>query len=495
MTEIRFEPKRLSDPTTLTADVLILPVGEGEQDAEWVRRVDRKLGGSLAKRIREAEFRGQEGKSLLERVHGDAGFRLVFLVGTGKPAERTLEGWRRAIAAGARAARGEGCRKAAVFFAKAGTDEIAAAAEAIDLSAYKFDRYRQPPKDEKPELASVVLASPQIDAKAVSAAVAQIRAVDQAVCFARDLVNEPPSILTATVLADRTVAMCKGSATKVEVMGPREIRRNRLNGLIAVNKGSIEEPRFLRMRYRPSGRSKIKVAVVGKGITFDSGGLSLKPAGAMETMKQDMAGAAAVCALMAAIGRVKPANVEVTGYVSSTDNLPSGSAQKPGDVIRYRNGKTVEVLNTDAEGRLVLADALILASEEKHDVIIDLATLTGACRIALGTRVAGIMGNQKELVDKLVKHGEDAGEMMWPLPLVREYRDDLKSPVADIKNVGGGFAGAITAGLFLQEFVTGAAWAHLDIAGPAFADKDWAYCPRGGTGYGVRTLIRYLTSL
>lgn len=494
MTQIHFQPKRQSEPESLAADFLILPVGDGEHEAPWIRRVDQKLGGSLFRRLRESGFRGQEGKSVLERSSGDAPFRFVFLVGLGKPGEQTLEAWRRAVAAGARAARAEGCRRAAIYFPKATDDEIAAAIEAVELSGYRFDRYRQPSKDRKPDLAQVVLAGPDLDVRALSADIADLQAVDRAVCFARDLVNEPPSLLTASELADRTVAICKGGAVRVEVMGPREIRRLRLNGLIAVNRGSTEEPRFLRMSYKPTGRKKLKVALVGKGITFDSGGLSLKPAGAMETMKQDMAGAAAVCAVMAAVGTVKP-RVEVTGYVSSTDNLPSGNAQKPGDIIHYRNGKTVEVLNTDAEGRLVLADALALASEERHDVIIDLATLTGACRIALGTRVAGIMGNQKDLVDRLVKLGDEAGEMMWPLPLVRDYREELKSSIADLKNVGGGFAGAITAGLFLQEFVTGAAWAHLDIAGPAFADKDWAYCPRGGTGFGVRTLIRYLTSL
>ncbi|MGH7899704.1 MAG: leucyl aminopeptidase, partial [Candidatus Binatia bacterium] len=343
-------------------------------------------------------------------------------------------------------------------------------------------------------LGEVTIAGPKIEQAAIDRELGRLEPVLRSVAAARDLVNEPPSVMTASALARRAVELCRGSAVRVEVMGPAKIRALRLNGLLAVNRGSEEEPRFIRMRYRPRGRAKLKVALVGKGITFDSGGLSLKPAGSMETMKQDMAGAAAVCATMSAIGRLKPA-VEVTGYVPSTDNLPSGSAQKPGDVIRYRNGKTVEVLNTDAEGRLILADALALASEERHDVIIDLATLTGACRIALGTQVAGIMGNQEKLIDRLIAHGRDAGEMIWALPLVKEYRDELKSSIADMKNVGGGFAGAITAGLFLQEFVDGASWAHLDIAGPAFADKDLPYCPRGGTGFAVRTLIRYLTSL
>jgi leucyl aminopeptidase len=492
--EIRFQQRRAAAPEAVKADFLALPLQEGEESSPWLRRFDRKLGGALLRHAREVGFHGREGQSLLHRVEDEPSPRTVALAGLGKSTERNLEQWRRAAAGAARAARAEGARRAAVFFAKATTDEVAAVAEAIGLSGYRFDQYRQSPKDKKPELSRVELVGPDLDVRRIAGRLDDLGRILPAVFFARDLVNEPPSVLTASALAERAVRMCRGGAVRVETMRLREIRRLRLNGLLAVNRGSVEEPRFLRMRYRPRGRRKLKVALVGKGITFDSGGLSLKPPRSMETMKQDMAGAAAVCAVMAAIGRLEP-SVEVNGYVSSTDNLPSGSAQKPGDVIRYRNGKTVEVLNTDAEGRLVLADALALASEERHDVIIDLATLTGACRVALGTQVAGVMGNQQDLVDRLVAHGRDAGEMLWPLPLVKEYRDELKSSVADLKNVGGGFAGAITAGLFLQEFVEGAAWAHLDIAGPAFADKDWPYCPRGGTGFGVRTLIRYLMSL
>jgi leucyl aminopeptidase len=494
VTEIRFESQRVADPLRVKTDFLILPVAEGEIDSPTIREIDRKLGGAPSRHAKEADFHGEEGKSLLHRVETGAPFRTLYLAGMGKTGDRTLERWRRAVAAAVRAGRGEGARRAAVFFPRARPSEVVAAAEAIALSGYRFDRYRQPPKTALPTLAHVSLVGPALDERRIDEDLGDLDAVLPAVCAARDLVNEPPSVMTASELGRRAVAMCRGGTVRVEVMRLDAIRRLRLNGLLAVNRGSVEEPRFIRMRYRPRGRSRRRIALVGKGITFDSGGLSLKPPGAMETMKQDMAGAAAVCGVMAAIGRLKP-QVDVTGYVSSTDNLPSGSAQKPGDVIRYRNGKTVEVLNTDAEGRLVLADALALACEEKHDVIIDLATLTGACRIALGTQVAGIMGNDEELVDRLVETGREAGEMMWPLPLVKEYRDELRSSVADLKNVGGGFAGAITAGLFLQEFVDSAAWAHLDIAGPAFADKDWPYCPKGGTGFGVRTLVRYLMSL
>src|SRR5438034_907973 len=230
-----------------------------------------------------------------------------------------------------------------------------------------------------------------------------------------------------------------------------------------------------------------------QGITFDSGGLSLKSPKAMEAMKYDMAGGAAVIGAVAAAARLG-LPVDVTGFVPATENLPGGRAQKPGDVIRFLNGKTVEVLNTDAEGRLILADALALASREKPDAIVDLATLTGACRVALGTGLAGVMGNDERLVAQLIEAGRAAGEPLWQLPLVREYREDLKSPIADLKNVGGE-AGTITAGLFLEEFVDGVPWAHLDIAGPAFTEKDLPHAPRGGTGFGVRLLVRYLSDL
>jgi len=233
--------------------------------------------------------------------------------------------------------------------------------------------------------------------------------------------------------------------------------------------------------------------LIGKGITFDSGGLSLKPAKSMETMKLDMAGGAAVIASMSCLPKLN-LDVEVTGYVPTTDNLPGHNAQKPGDVIRYLNGKTIEVLNTDAEGRLILADALALAAQQKPDSMINLATLTGACMVALGTQVAGIFSNHQALADDLIRCGRESGEKLWQLPLVKEYREMIKSSVADMKNIGGAHGGAITAALILQEFVGSTPWAHLDIAGPSFAESDSALCPKGGTGFGVRTLVKFLST-
>ena len=310
------------------------------------------------------------------------------------------------------------------------------------------------------------------------------------VFLARDLVNEPASVSTPTYLANQAKKLADGNGLKTEVWGVNKIKAAKMHGLLAVSRGGPEEPRFIKLSYTPSGKPKKKVALVGKGLTFDSGGLSLKPAKSMETMKIDMSGGATVLGTMRAIAALKPP-VQVTGYVPSSENMPSGTAQKPGDIISYRNGKTVEVLNTDAEGRLILADALICAVEDKPDVIIDLATLTGACMVALGSQVAGLFSNNQKLTDDLLASSKETGEQLWPMPLVKEYKDDIKSSIADIKNIGGGYGGAITAALFLEEFVSDVPWAHLDIAGPAFSER----APRGGTGFGVRTLVQYVLSL
>jgi len=257
---------------------------------------------------------------------------------------------------------------------------------------------------------------------------------------------------------------------------------------------TLAQDRPIVLRYA-GPRARRRVVLIGKAITFDSGGLSLKPPKSMETMKYDMAGGAAVMGAIAAAARLG-LPVEVTGYVPATENLPGEGAQKPGDLIHFRNGKTVEVLNTDAEGRLILADALALAGRARPDAVIDLATLTGGCRIALGNLVAGVMGNDQALVDALVAAGRASGEPLWQLPLVPEYREELKSPVADLKNVSAAAeASTIVAALFLQEFVDGVPWAHVDIAGPAFTEKDLPCAPRGGTGFGVRLLVRYLAGL
>ncbi|HSL57411.1 MAG TPA: leucyl aminopeptidase, partial [Acidimicrobiales bacterium] len=325
--------------------------------------------------------------------------------------------------------------------------------------------------------------------KAVAAGVALGAATAEAVVFSRDLVNRPGGDLVPTEAAKAARSWGRKHGLRVSVMDERAIREARMGGVLGVNRGSSQPPRFVTVTYTPSGPSKASVALVGKGITFDSGGLSIKTADGMSTMKCDMGGAAAVLGAMGVIAAEAPP-VTVTAYLPFTDNMTGPDATRPGDVLRHRNGKTTEVLNTDAEGRLILADALCIASEASPDAIIDVATLTGACMVALGRGVAGLMGNDDGLVERVRDAATATDESVWHLPLPREYRPLLDSSVADLRNIGKvPYGGALTAGLFLQEFVAeGLAWAHLDIAGPAWTDDDKGVLTPGGTGYGVRLL-------
>jgi leucyl aminopeptidase len=308
---------------------------------------------------------------------------------------------------------------------------------------------------------------------------------------ARDLVNAPPRDLYPAAFADLAKAAAKGTRVKVTVMEEKELTAGGFGGLLGVGQGSSRGPRLVKVVWSPA-RAKRKIALVGKGITFDSGGLSLKPAKSMETMKSDMAGAAAVLHTVLAAAQLK-LPVAVTGWLSLAENMPSATAQRPSDVITQRGGTTVEVLNTDAEGRLVLADALVAACEEEPDAVLDVATLTGAQIVALGTRVSGVMGTD-DMRAAVVRAADKAGEMFWPMPLPEELRAGLNSQVADLANVAGDRnGGMLTAGIFLREFVGNTPWAHLDIAGPSFNEaQPWGYTPRGGTGVAVRTLLGVL---
>ncbi|HYY05555.1 MAG TPA: leucyl aminopeptidase [Candidatus Limnocylindria bacterium] len=463
-------------------EMLLVPVAEGQVSAA-LRRLERRARGPLARRARAAGFDGKLEETLVH--HGETA---VALLGLG-PAPVGLDAWRRAGARARHEAERERAPRARADLGSAAPDATAAFVEGFQLAGYRFAGYLSDP-ERRARVQALTLGG---DPQELGAPLAAVAAVVEEIFRARDLVNEPASVATPRFLAERVAALARDiRGLEAEAWAPRRIAREGLNGLLAVARGSREEPRFIRLRWQGAGARR-RVVLVGKGITFDSGGLSLKPPKSMETMKYDMAGGAAVIGAVAAAARLR-LPVDVTGFVPATENLPGGRAQKPGDVIRFLNGKTVEVLNTDAEGRLILADALALASREKPDAVIDVATLTGACRVALGTLFAGVMGNDERLVAQLVEAGRVAGEPCWQLPLVREYREDLKSPIADLKNVGGE-AGTITAALFLAEFVDGVPWAHLDIAGPAFTDKDLPHAPRGGTGFGVRLLLRYLSDL
>ncbi len=358
------------------------------------------------------------------------------------------------------------------------------------LGSYSFDRYKQEKDDffEK-EAQLLVLVHPdhRVDAEARRGRYAW---VSENVNRARDIINEPGSVVTPEDLAARADEIAKEVGLEVEILDPAGLKARGYQGLLRVGQGSAHPPRMAILRHIPRKASAETLALVGKGITFDSGGISLKPGDHMWEMKGDMAGAAAVLYSMRAIGKLGP-DVKVVGILCCAENLPDASAQRPGDIFTAKNGKSIMVDNTDAEGRLVLTDGLYRAGEEGATHVVDIATLTGAVVRALGPSVAGVMGSDPELIRRVIRSGENHGETFWELPLVEEYKESLKTPYADINNIAsGGLAGAITAGLFLREFVPEKAkWAHLDIAGPMFKDKDWKYYEAGALGFGVKTLV------
>jgi leucyl aminopeptidase len=367
-------------------------------------------------------------------------------------------------------------------------------ADHLAQADYKYDEYVTVKKNgDVRSIDATVLASASVDAKRLRDIRAEARAIAAGVHTVRDLGNAPGNLITPTRLAERAEAVAKESGIKCTIYGRREIERMKMGGLLAVNRGSSEEPRFIVMEYGPR-RAKKHVALVGKGITFDSGGISIKPAEKMEEMKFDMCGAAAVIGTMQAAAALE-LPIRITGAIPSTDNLPGGSAYKPGDIVTMMSGKTVEIVNTDAEGRMILGDALHYASELKPDHLIDYATLTGACVVALGNEAAGLFSNDDELARKLIECGERVGERLWRLPEWDDYKDLIRSDWADMKNSGGRWGGAITAALFLKEFVNCPSWAHLDIAGTAYAEHETAREARGATGAGVRVTLAFLESL
>lgn len=375
---------------------------------------------------------------------------------------------------------------------------IQSVVEAVNLALYDFDKYKSgEEKKKKRPVEEIYLSMPA--GKIVQAEDGTITGniIADAVCFARDLVNEPGDVTNPEFLAAvaKDIARKSDGKIKVKILEKEEMEKLGMNALLGVAKGSDRLPKFIHLSYKPSRPAK-KIVLIGKGITFDTGGLSLKGSEHMETMKQDMAGAAAVLAVFSRITSLS-IKTEVTGLIAACENMPSGKALKPGDILTAMNGKTIEVLNTDAEGRLTLADAISYALiKEKPDEIIDLATLTGACMVALGQDIAGLWGNDEKLLAGLEKSAKTTGEYIWRMPLFKQYKELIKSPIADIKNTQTGkYGGAITAALFLREFAGGKPWAHLDIAGPAFTEKSSPLQSQGGSGFGVRLLLEYLMSV
>jgi leucyl aminopeptidase len=481
------------------ADLLAVPVFAGPELGPGAEEAVAALGVPVAPLLEARGFSGKPGEAVAFPTLGRLEATVLLLVGVGERAKVDAEVLRRAAAAVIR--QGRGAAKAVTTLAQALPADPAAAVQAVAegalLAAYRFDKYKQANGDGRPaELAALAIVPPGPGGRgsggrsALTAALAagQVRAA--ATNLARDLSNEPANALHPADLAAAARRLLAGKGVTVKVKDEKELAREGFGGIVGVGQGAEHPPRLVELRYAPKGATG-QVVLVGKGITFDSGGLSLKPPDSMKTMKTDMSGAAAVLATMSALADLD-IGVAVTGYLASAENMPSGHAIRPGDVLTMKNGKTVEVLNTDAEGRLVMADALALGAAAEPDAIIDVATLTGACMIALGNRYSGLMANDEGLAAELLDAAAEAGEPTWRLPLPPEYHKDIESDVADLKNVGDRYGGALVAGLFLQEFVDDRPWAHLDIAGPARAESEDGYLGKGSTGVAVRTLLSWL---
>jgi leucyl aminopeptidase len=489
-------------PDQVHADVLVLavaaPAAAGGEPV-LLGDVPAAVGGALTGAVlRSLGVTGRPDAVVRVPVAG-AGAPVVALTGVGKGSEPDHETLRRAAGAAARELAGT----SVAAFALPVADEaaLAAVAEGVLLGAYAFGRYRVRSAEGRPApLEHAVVVAPATAAGAADDVVRRAGVLAEAVAVVRDLVNTPPSDLYPASFAEAAGSAAAQLPVEVTVLDEQELADGGYGGLLGVGKGSARPPRLVRLDYAPDG-ARGHVALVGKGITFDSGGLSIKPAAAMEEMKSDMAGAAAVLAAVVAAARLG-LPVRVSGWLALAENMPSGTAQRPSDVLTVRGGRTVEVLNTDAEGRLVLADAIVAACETGPDLVVDVATLTGAQMVALGRRVSAVMANDDTLRERLVRAAGEAGELLWPMPLPPELRASLDSPVADLANIGERFGGMLVAGIFLSEFVgtrTGeegeqkVPWAHVDIAGPSFNSKGaHGYTPVGGTGVLVRTLVRLL---
>ncbi|MEV0369383.1 leucyl aminopeptidase [Streptomyces sp. NPDC050636] len=496
-----------SSASTLRADAVVVGVAKGAKGvvvAPGAEAVDKAFGGKLAAVLETLGASGAEGE--VTKLPAADGLKapVVLAVGLGDaPAKGDgydSEALRRAAGSAARAL--HGTKKAGFALPVEDAEAAAAVSEGALLGAYSFTAYRsngngaknakdaKKGKDAKTPLAEVAILGGKPRDKDFKAAAERAQALTAEINRARDLINMPSNDLDPKSFATQAQAAAKEFGLKVEVLDEKALKKGGFGGLMGVGQGSEAPPRLVRIAHTHA-KAKKTLALVGKGITYDSGGISLKPAGHNETMKCDMSGAAAVFAAVVAAARLG-LEVNVTGWLALAENMPSGNATRPGDVLTMYSGKTVEVLNTDAEGRLVLADALTRASEEKPDAIVDVATLTGAMVLALGNRTFGIMANDDAFRTSIHEIAEEVGEQSWPMPMPSELRKGMDSPIADIANMGERMGGGLVAGLFLKEFVgEGIAWAHLDIAGPAFHEgSPWGYTPKGGTGSAVRTLVR-----
>ena len=486
------------DIAQIEADAIVVSLFEGvEQLGGATAAVDRALDGAISSLISRREIKGKFGEVSIVHTFGKAPGRMVAVAGLGKSEDLNVDRIRGVAGEACRALRKLNCRKIATILHGAGAGGIepvasaAAMAEGALLGLYSFTKYKKPEYEDVKEMLIVV--RDEETAPSLERAVDKARVMAEAASLARTMVDEPANHMTPSRMAEAAKEIAGKYDLEFKVFDREDMEAMGMGALLGVARGSNEPPKLMTLSYRGDGRSQEALGFLGKGITFDSGGISIKPSEGMGEMKGDMAGAAAVVAALGAIAQLKP-QVNVTAIVPATENLPSGTALKPGDILKAMNDKTIEVISTDAEGRLILADALCYGQKLGLSPLIDLATLTGACRIALGTLYGGLFSNNRDLAEKVLKAGETAGERMWQMPMPGEYKELIKSEVADIKNGGNRLGGAITAALFLAEFAGDTPWVHVDIAGPASSTKESGYLVKGATGFGVRTLVEFALS-
>jgi leucyl aminopeptidase len=456
-------------------------------------QLNEKFAGVLNELIAETEFKGKEGSSAVTRVGSRSPVRKVMLVGLGKPDTLKLDNWRRAAAAVGRLAKKEKSKTLGISLPMWNNEPAATAgaiAEGIQLALFQDNRFKSEPEDQGLVVEEIEL----LGLGGQDQAIARANQICSGVILARELVAAPPNALTPITMAETAEAIASEHGLQLEILEREECEKLGMGAFLGVAQASDLPPKFIHLTYKPEGTPRRKLAIIGKGLTFDSGGLNIKGAGSgIETMKMDMGGAAATLGAAKAIAQLKP-DVEVHFISAVTENMISGRAMHPGDILKASNGKTIEVNNTDAEGRLTLADALVFAEKLGVDAIVDLATLTGACVIALGDDIAGLWSSDDAVATQLTQAAEMAGEKIWRMPMEEKYFEGLKSPLADMKNTGPRPGGSITAALFLKQFVKETPWAHIDIAGPVWTDKENGYNSAGATGYGVRTLVNWLIS-
>jgi leucyl aminopeptidase len=476
-----------------TGDLLAVGILEDETELSGdLAKLDEKLAGVISELIAEEEFKGKSGTTVFSRVSGQ-NIRKIALVGLGKAEDLKLDSWRSAAAAIARLTTKEKTLGISLPLGSQSPTSIAeVVTEALILSLHQDNRFKSEPEEKETKLETVELIGLSGQEQAISTA----ETIASGVILARELVNAPANEVTPVTMAETAQQLAQEYGLEIKILEQADCEKfeQGMGAYLGVGQASDIPPKFIHLTYKPSGTPKRKVAIVGKSLTFDSGGLNLKPSNSgIETMKMDMGGGAATLGAAKAIAQLKP-DVEVHFICAATENMISGRAMHPGDILKASNGKTIEVNNTDAEGRLTLADALVYAEKIGVDAIVDLATLTGACIVALGNDIAGLWSTDETLTTEMTKAAELAGEKFWQLPLEDKYFEGLKSQIADMKNTGPRAGGSITAALFLKQFIKDTPWMHLDVAGPVWADSPSGVNNKGATGFPVRTLIHWVNS-